>query len=109
MLTLVLRACNEIQDYENDADDSDGFLDDRCGGWVIGSLASCSAFCGAVAAKGYAVLALDYALAPEHPEESARLARLCHGRAAAPASARPHPRRGLRRAARPGSAFRAAA
>ena len=37
------------------------------GGWVIGSLASCSAFCGAVAAKGYAVLALDYALAPEHP------------------------------------------
>lgn len=37
------------------------------GGWVIGSLASCSAFCGAVAAKGYAVFALDYALAPEHP------------------------------------------
>lgn len=37
------------------------------GGWVIGSLASCSAFCGAVAAKGYAVLALDYPLAPEHP------------------------------------------
>ena len=37
------------------------------GGWVIGSLASCSAFCGAVAAKGHAVLALDYALAPEHP------------------------------------------
>mgnify|MGYP004643446659 CR=1 FL=1 len=31
MLTLVLRACNEIQDYENDADDSDGFLDGRCG------------------------------------------------------------------------------
>lgn len=37
------------------------------GGWVIGSLASCSAFCGAVAAKGSAVLALDYPLAPEHP------------------------------------------
>ena len=37
------------------------------GGWVIGSLASCSAFCGAVAAKGHAVLALDYSLAPEHP------------------------------------------
>lgn len=37
------------------------------GGWVIGSLASCSAFCGAVAAKGPAVLALDYPLAPEHP------------------------------------------
>ena len=37
------------------------------GGWVIGSLASCSAFCGAVAAKGSSVLALDYPLAPEHP------------------------------------------
>ena len=37
------------------------------GGWVIGSLASCSAFCGAVASNGVAVLALDYALAPERP------------------------------------------
>ncbi len=37
------------------------------GGWVIGSIASCSRFCGAVAAKGVAVLALDYPLAPEHP------------------------------------------
>ncbi|MGN0846251.1 MAG: alpha/beta hydrolase [Kiritimatiellia bacterium] len=37
------------------------------GGWVIGSIASCSAFCGAVAANGVAVLALDYPLAPEHP------------------------------------------
>lgn len=37
------------------------------GGWVIGSLASCSAFCGAVASRGVAVLALDYPLAPERP------------------------------------------
>lgn len=37
------------------------------GGWVIGSIASCSAYCGALAAKGIAVLAVDYPLAPEHP------------------------------------------
>lgn len=37
------------------------------GGWVIGSVASCSAYCGALAAKGVAVLAVDYPLAPEHP------------------------------------------
>ncbi len=37
------------------------------GGWVIGSIASCSAYCGALAAKGIAVLAVDYPLAPERP------------------------------------------
>ena len=41
------------------------------GGWVIGSIASCSAFCGAVAKEGVAVLALDYPLAPERPYPAA--------------------------------------
>lgn len=41
------------------------------GGWVIGSIASCSAFCGALAQKGIAVAALDYPLAPEHPHPAA--------------------------------------
>lgn len=37
------------------------------GGWVIGSINSCSRYCGEMAAKGIAVLAVDYSLAPEHP------------------------------------------
>lgn len=38
------------------------------GGWTIGSIASCSRFCDAVAATGKAeVLAVDYSLAPESP------------------------------------------
>lgn len=38
------------------------------GGWTFGSLNSCARFCYAVAATGQAaVLAVDYALAPEHP------------------------------------------
>ena len=41
------------------------------GGWVIGSIASCSAYCGALAQKGFAVAALDYPLAPEKPYPAA--------------------------------------
>jgi acetyl esterase len=38
------------------------------GGWTFGSLNSCARFCDAVASSGKAkVLAVDYALAPEHP------------------------------------------
>ena len=38
------------------------------GGWTIGSLNSCAAFCDALAATGkIAVLAVDYSLAPENP------------------------------------------
>lgn len=41
------------------------------GGWTIGGIESCSAFCAALAAKGVAVVALDYRLAPENPFPSA--------------------------------------
>lgn len=34
------------------------------GGWVIGSINSCSRYCAAMAERGIAVLAVDYRLAP---------------------------------------------
>lgn len=37
------------------------------GGWTIGSINSCSRYCGAMADNGITVLAVDYRLAPEHP------------------------------------------
>lgn len=37
------------------------------GGWVIGSINSCSEYCASMADRGIAVLAVDYRLAPEHP------------------------------------------
>lgn len=36
------------------------------GGWVLGSINSCSAYCGAMAERGIAVLAVNYRLAPEN-------------------------------------------
>lgn len=37
------------------------------GGWTIGSVNSCTAYCAQMAANGVAVLAVDYRLAPENP------------------------------------------
>ena len=38
------------------------------GGWTIGSINSCAAFCNALASTGHvSVIAVDYALAPENP------------------------------------------
>lgn len=43
------------------------------GGWVMGSLNSCAAFCEGMARKGVAVLAVDYSLSPENEPPKAML------------------------------------
>lgn len=40
------------------------------GGWAFGSINSCSRYCGAMAEKDIAVLAVEYSLAPENPYPS---------------------------------------
>lgn len=55
------------------------------GGWVLGSVDSCDAFCAALARQAHVrVVSVDYRLAPEHPFPAARedaLAAVAHLRA----------------------------